>query len=136
MLEQAAQRGCEYPIAGDVQGQPRWSLGQPDLALDLAQAHPSSWAWHSMSCGLPHAPCYPGGDSSSPSVPAHLQAYNHCSATVKASVCTVQKLKIRRRGMHSAVQTLSCTCHTHSDALKPMHIKCGMYLCCSLSIIQ
>ena len=34
MLERAAQRGCGCPIAGGVQGQVRWSPGQPGLALN------------------------------------------------------------------------------------------------------
>ena len=33
MLEQAAQRGCECPIPGDVQGQVGWGPGQPGLVL-------------------------------------------------------------------------------------------------------
>jgi len=31
VLEQAAQRGCECPISGGVQGQVGWDPGQPDL---------------------------------------------------------------------------------------------------------
>ena len=31
-LEQAAQRGCECPLPGGIQGQAGWSCEQPDLS--------------------------------------------------------------------------------------------------------
>ena len=35
ILEQANQRGCEYPIPGGVQDQVGWGPGQHDLVPDL-----------------------------------------------------------------------------------------------------
>jgi len=41
VLEQTAQRGCECPILAGVQGQARWSPGQPDLVLEVEVGNPS-----------------------------------------------------------------------------------------------
>ena len=40
MLEQAAQRGCGWPVPGSVQGQVGWGPGQPDLVTDLVVGNP------------------------------------------------------------------------------------------------
>ena len=42
VLEQAAQRGCGCPVPGGVQGQVRWSLGQPGLVLDMEVGLPAA----------------------------------------------------------------------------------------------
>jgi len=34
-IEQVAQRGCGYPIAGSVQVQVGWAFEQPDLMKDV-----------------------------------------------------------------------------------------------------
>ena len=41
MLEQAAQRGCEWSVPGGVQGQVRWGPGQPGLVLNVEVGGPA-----------------------------------------------------------------------------------------------
>ena len=41
MLEQAAHRGCEWPVPGGVQGQVGWGPGQPSLVLDMEVGSPA-----------------------------------------------------------------------------------------------
>jgi len=41
VLERAAQRGCGCPIAGGVQGQVRWGLGQPGPVLGMEVGGPA-----------------------------------------------------------------------------------------------
>jgi len=41
VLEQAAQRGCGYPVPGGVQGQVGWDPGQPGLVPDLEVGGPA-----------------------------------------------------------------------------------------------
>ena len=41
VLAQAAQRGCECPVPGDVQGQVGWGPGQPGLVLSVKVGSPA-----------------------------------------------------------------------------------------------
>ena len=41
VLQQAAQRSCECPISGGVQGQVGWGPGQPALVPDLVVGSPA-----------------------------------------------------------------------------------------------
>ena len=41
VLEQAAQRGCGYPVPGAVQGQVGWGPGQPSLVLNVEIGGPA-----------------------------------------------------------------------------------------------
>lgn len=42
-LEQFSQRGCEYPIPGNVQGQVGWGFEQLDLVRGICVHSKESW---------------------------------------------------------------------------------------------